>query len=537
MSNIEEPLIAETTALLGSSTAPAPREYRPPTWYWPWQPRYWAAIPVIFLAGLAIGPAIALSASFIKVLFCERGIPKYFATSNSAAGDIFSLSGDHPSEGNRCDSAEYSAAIAKFFGIYASLSAILVTLTVRFWSTLGDRIGRKRVMLIWAVGTALSQTMPLLVYYNKGTSVYFLWLGGMIEGAVGSVPSVIALTHAYAADVTRPDDRTVVFGRMISGWYAGLGLGAAFGGVIAKKFGLIAAYWMMPTLVVLDVIYIMLMPESLDIATLAHNNNKSARLASSQSRSTLIAVDRPDRTLDSEHAPYKDSKFHHGRFVDFIKSLMPEQLPNRIGGKYSVMMLMVTCFLGLTAVMGAAFQISNYLLYRFQWSEAKLSAVGAIQGLSRLVALTVFLPLIKRLGPKNVNSDPVVSIDFDLKVVIFGLLVESLTMFIYAITTVGEGFYLGGMTGAIGSMFFPAIRGILSQSVAPALLGKTLGTLATFESLSLVVAPSLFAWFYGVTLESHPSAVFYAASVLVFFAAVLAGAVFVTHRRSMKHGV
>ena len=69
--------------------------------------------------------------------------------------------------------------------------------------------------------------------------------------------------------------------------------------------------------------------------------------------------------------------------------------------------------------------------------------MGAVQGLSRLVALTVILPLVKRLGPKNSISDPVASIDFDLKVAVFGLLVESLTMFIYGITTIGEGFYLG----------------------------------------------------------------------------------------------
>lgn len=101
----------------------------------------------------------------------------------------------------------------------------LVTLTVRYWSSLSDRIGRKKTMLIWAVGTTVAQTFPLLVYYKKGMSLYLLWVGGVFEGAVGSILCLIALVHSYAADVSSPEQRTVVFGRMIAGWYAGLGIG------------------------------------------------------------------------------------------------------------------------------------------------------------------------------------------------------------------------------------------------------------------------------------------------------------------------
>ncbi|KAF9107029.1 hypothetical protein BGX27_008921 [Mortierella sp. AM989] len=383
-------------------------------------------------------------------------------------------------------------------------------------------------MLIWAIGTAISQTLPLLIYYNKGMSIYFMWLGSMIEGAAGAVLSLIALTHSYAADVTRPEQRTVAFGQTIAGWYAGLGIGSALGGVVVKEFGLITAFWLMPALVVLDILYISLIPESLTVA--AREKNQSTKtLTSSHSQSIAIAVESPldaDTTEQNQHRP--------NRVEAFFKSLMPEQLPNRLGGKYSVMMLMITCFLVLTAVIGATYQISPYLLYRFHWSEVKLSYVGAIQGLSRLVALTVLLPLIKRLSPQTSHSDPATSISFDLKVVVMGLTIEALTMFIYGFTNIGEGFYLGGVTGAIGSLFFPAIRGILSQSVASELLGQTLGTLATFESLSIVVAPSLFAWIYGATLKNHPSAVFYVASVLAFLSSALALSILVVHKRDMR---
>ncbi len=98
-------------------------------------------------------------------------------------------------------------------------------LTVRFWSGLSDRIGRQRTLLIWAAGATIANLFPVIVYYNKGMSLYFLWAGSIIEGASGSILSLISLTHAYAADVTRPEERTVVFGQIIAGMYAGMGFG------------------------------------------------------------------------------------------------------------------------------------------------------------------------------------------------------------------------------------------------------------------------------------------------------------------------
>ncbi|KAF9095278.1 hypothetical protein BGX29_009117 [Mortierella sp. GBA35] len=459
-----------------------------PRWYWPWPATYWAAIPVIFLAGLSIGPAIAMTAPLIKFLFCERGIPDLFKDKNR---DHFNALEDEKD----CDSAEYSAAIAKFAGIFGSLSAVLVTLTVRFWNSLSDRIGRKKTMLVWAIGTTVAQTLPLLVYYNEGMSVYFIWVGGMIEGAVGSVLCLIALVHSYAADVTHPEQRTVVFGRMIAGWYAGLG----------------------------------------------HNKPK---MANSQSQATLIEVDNDG--AEESRTPSPSSTFnkprtalHHQQdqpsWIDrVIQACLPEQLPYRLGGKYSIIKLMITCLLALMAVMGAMYQSGNYLLYRFKWTGTELSYVGAVQGLSRLVSLTVLLPLLKRLAPPGSKSNPAVSINFDLKVVIMGLWMEALTMLIYAVTPIGEGFYLGGVTGAIGSLFFPATRGILSQSVAPELLGKTLGTLATFESLAAIVAPLMFAWIYALTLETHPSTVFYVSSAATLLASALAISVVIEHRKAVK---
>ncbi|KAG0287061.1 hypothetical protein BGZ96_008969 [Linnemannia gamsii] len=502
-----------------------------PKWYWPWPAAYWATIPVIFLAGLAVGPMVAMYTPLIKQLFCERGIPDLFKDKNS--DHLFLLPGDE----NDCDSPEYSAAIAKFYGVLNSLSAVLITLTVRYWSSLSDKIGRRKTMLIWAIGTTVAQTFPLVVYYNKGMSLYFLWVGSLIEGMVGSILCLLALVHSYASDVSSPEQRTVIFGRMMAGWYTGLGIGSAIGGVVAKKFGMITVFWFLPTIALIDVLYLLMIPESLTVAKLAGNNKSN--MPNSQSQATLIDVDgssnlERSNTLSPNIAKPTGPNSHQSWFERIIRSIVPEPLPHRLGGKYSVVVLMITCFFALLSVMGAMYQSSNYLIYRFKWTGTELSYMGAIQGLSRLVSLTVLLPLIKKLSPAGAKTNPAIAISFDLKVMIVGLWIEAVTFLIYALSPVGEGFYIGGMTGAVGSLFFPATRGVMSQSVAPELLGKTLGTLATFESFAAVIAPALYGWIYALTLRTHPSFVFSVAAFVIMMASGLAVTVAVAHRNEMK---
>jgi MFS family permease len=104
-------------------------------------------------------------------------------------------------------------------------SFISVILTVRSWFTLGDRIGRKRAMLAWAVVMVVTQPFPMFIYVHNSASLYWILATALFDEASGSVLTLMSLIHTYAADVTSPDDRTVVFGRIMATWYIGLGVG------------------------------------------------------------------------------------------------------------------------------------------------------------------------------------------------------------------------------------------------------------------------------------------------------------------------
>jgi len=73
----------------------------------------------------------------------------------------------------------------------------------------------------------------------------------------------------------------------------------------------------------------------------------------------------------------------------------------------------------------------------------------------------------------------------------------------------------------------------MSQSVTPDLIGQTLGTLAMFESFATVLAPLAGSWVYADTLQTWPSAVFYAAAIVTTMSALLAAFVFFSHKRSL----
>lgn len=228
-----------------------------------------------------------------------------------------------------------------------------------------------------------------------------------------------------------------------------MGNRSAIGGVVAEKFGMITVFWFLPTIAVIDFLYLLIIPESLTVVKLAGNNKPN--MTNSQSHATLIEVDgssnlEGSNTLSSNITkPTTSIPHQHYQlwFDRIIRSVMPETLPHRLGGKYSLIVLMITCFFAILSVMGAMYQSSNYLLYRFKWTGTELSYMGAIQGLSRLVSLTVLLPIVKKLSPSAAKTNPSIAISFDLKVMIVGLWIEALTFLIYAMSPIGEGFYIG----------------------------------------------------------------------------------------------
>lgn len=98
-------------------------------------------------------------------------------------------------------------------------------------------------------------------------------------------------------------------------------------------------------MIAIDITYIMLIPESRTVTALVNSNSTTSRITESQSHATLVPVNDSDE-------PHKTVVVQESRLERLKKSLLPEQLPGRLGGKHSILLLMITCFLALLAVMG-----------------------------------------------------------------------------------------------------------------------------------------------------------------------------------------
>ena len=90
---------------------------------------------------------------------------------------------------------------------------------------LSDRIGRKPVIILSLVGTAIGSLLTGLA-----GSVWLLFLGRIIDGASGASVSV---AQAAVTDVAPPEDRARLLGLLGAAFGAGFALGPAIGGVAA----------------------------------------------------------------------------------------------------------------------------------------------------------------------------------------------------------------------------------------------------------------------------------------------------------------
>ncbi|KAF9150376.1 hypothetical protein BGX20_005717, partial [Mortierella sp. AD010] len=499
----------ETTSLLHETSPTGPKPLVQSS-----RPSYWFAVLALVFLGFHIGPLGALNAPFLRELFCERGIPEGLIpnrnSTNRAIGDIPGNDDGH------CDTAEFSAAIARFMSVTITLTAIsgkrhaeYVTLSVRYWSGLSDRIGRKRTMQLCALGSLSAHLIYVLVRANRNVNLYFIWVGDIVEGVAGSVATFETLAHTYVTDVTNPDERTVIFGRLGAGFLIGSIVGISMGSFAAKMLGLTFVFvWMIPGFAALSFLFVSSIPESLSEANLINN-----RMLHNQP--TLVQFQQHESDQKSlRHSWTQVVTSGKDQLKTFIKGFVPDQLPNRLPGKYSIAIISVIFFLTSAATVGTGSQVMPYLLFQFHWTETELSLFMILTGSSQFLYYVFLLPFIRRFAPKGAHADPAVSINFDLKVAALFSLLGGVSYLLIAVATTNLAVFISVLVGSLFLMFPPAIRSVVSQSVAPEQIGVTFGSLSMIPALASILAPLPASWIYGATVEFWPTALFYISSVV-----------------------
>jgi multidrug resistance protein len=94
------------------------------------------------------------------------------------------------------------------------------------WGRLSDRIGRRPVLLIGLMGSALSY-----LAFGLGTSLAVLFIARAAGGMMGAT---IGVAQAYIADVTPPQDRAKGMGMIGAAFGLGFIFGPAIGGLLSR---------------------------------------------------------------------------------------------------------------------------------------------------------------------------------------------------------------------------------------------------------------------------------------------------------------
>src|SRR5690242_4546949 len=120
-----------------------------------------------------------------------------------------------------------TASAARIFGLFGTAWALMQFFFSPILGALSDRFGRRPVVLLSNFGMALDYVLSALA-----PSLSWIFIGRII---IGITSASISTAFAYIADITAPDKRAAVFGKIGVAFGAGFILGPALGGLLGDS--------------------------------------------------------------------------------------------------------------------------------------------------------------------------------------------------------------------------------------------------------------------------------------------------------------
>ena len=354
-----------------------------------------------------------------------------------------------------------TARAAEIFGLFGTAWALMQFLFSPILGGLSDRFGRRPVVLLSNFGLALDYVLMALA-----PSLTWLFIGRVISGITSAS---ISTAFAYIADVTPPERRAAMFGKVGVAFGAGFILGPALGGLLGGMDPRLP-FWVAAGLSFANTLYgLLILPESLPADRRAPFRWKSANplgaLKLLRSNPVLAGLS----------------------VANFMAQLAHVVLP-------SVFVL--------------------YASYRYGWDTTQVGLTLAIVGVcSMAVQGAAIGPMVRYFGER--------------RALLLGLGCGALGFVIFGAAPSGPLFWLGIPVMALWGVAGAAVQALMTRLVAPDQQGQLQGAITSVQSVSQLVGPFLFtltfAYFIGPQAPLKlPGAPFLLASALLLLAMAIA---------------
>src|SRR3984957_17837406 len=357
--------------------------------------------------------------------------------------------------------ANDTASAARIFGLLGTAWAVMQFFFSPILGGLSDRFGRRPVVLLSNFGLALDYVLMALA-----PSLLWLFVGRVISGITSAS---VSTAFAYIADITPPEQRAAVFGKVGVAFGAGFILGPAVGGLLGGMDPRLP-FWVAAGLSFANTLYgFLILPESLAPERRARFRWRSANPLGA------LGLLRSDPVLTGLSV------------VNFVAQLAHVVLPS-------------------TFVL--------YATYRYGWDARTVGLTLAMIGICAMVVQGAAIgPIVKRFGER--------------RALLLGLGCGAAGFLIFGAAPTGALFWLGTPVMALWGVSGAAIHALMTQQVARDQQGQLQGATPSLQSVSQLLGPFLFnltfAYFIGAQAPLKlPGAPFLLASALLVLALVIA---------------
>jgi DHA1 family tetracycline resistance protein-like MFS transporter len=354
-----------------------------------------------------------------------------------------------------------TAHAARIFGVFGTAWALMQFVFSPVLGALSDRFGRRPVVLLSNFGLAADYVLMALA-----PSLIWLFIGRVISGITSAS---ISTAFAYIADVTPPERRAAVFGKIGAAFGAGFILGPALGGLLGDVDPRLP-FWAAAGLSFANAVYgLLILPESLSADKRAPFRWRSANplgaLQLLRSNAVLVGLS----------------------VVNFIAQVAHVVLPS-------------------TFVL--------YATYRYGWDSKTVGLTLAMVGVCAMVVQGLAIgPIVRALGER--------------RALLLGLGCGAVGFLIFGSAPTGPVFWIGIPVMSLWGVSGAATQSMMTRLVAPDQQGQLQGATTSVQSVSQLVGPFLFtltfSYFIGGSAPLHlPGAPFLLAAVLLALSFVIA---------------